>query len=170
MGGRKRLLGFRLEARGRRVFRGFYTVSIDAKGRLALPTRFREQLRGDQATTVVMTVNPWDRCLWFYPLAEWERVDQKLLALPDGDSASRRAKQVLRGYATDCECDGQGRILVPTEHRGFAGLQHKASLLGQGNKLELWDAAAWERQRDEWLGQIDSRTAPVSSVLQDLSL
>jgi len=152
------------------VFRGFFTVSIDAKGRVALPTRFREQLRGETSATVIMTVNPWDRCLWFYPLGEWERVDTKLLSLPDGDPASRRAKQVLRGYATDCEFDGQGRILLPGEHRNFAGLQHKAALLGQGNKLELWDAGAWERQRDEWLAQIDSRTAPVSGVLQDLSL
>lgn len=152
------------------MFRGFFTVSIDAKGRVALPTRFREQLRSESSGTVIMTVNPWDRCLWFYPLAEWERVDTKLLSLPDGDPASRRAKQVLRGYATDCEFDGQGRILVSGEHRNFAGLQHKAALLGQGNKLELWDAAAWERQRDEWLAQIDSRTAPVSGVLQDLSL
>jgi MraZ protein len=152
------------------VFRGFFTVSIDAKGRVALPTRFREQLRVETSATVIMTVNPWDRCLWFYPLAEWERVDTKLLSLPDGDPASRRAKQVLRGYATDCEFDGQGRILVSGEHRNFAGLQHKAALLGQGNKLELWDAGAWERQRDEWLAQIDSRTAPVSGVLQDLSL
>ncbi len=152
------------------MFRGFFTVSIDAKGRVALPTRFREQLRSETSATVIMTVNPWDRCLWFYPLAEWERVDAKLLSLPDGDAASRRAKQVLRGYATDCEFDGQGRILMSGEHRNFAGLQHKAALLGQGNKLELWDASAWERQRDEWLAQIDSRTTPVSGVLQDLSL
>lgn len=145
-------------------------MSVDAKGRVALPTRFREQLRGELSATIILTVNPWDRCLWFYPLDEWEQVDAKLLALPDGDPASRRAKQVLRGYATDCEFDNQGRILVGAEHRSFAGLSNRAALLGQGNKLELWDAVAWERQRDEWLAQIDSRTAPVSGVLQELSL
>jgi MraZ protein len=152
------------------VFRGFFTVSIDTKGRLALPARFRDQLRSGGCSTVVTTVNPWDRCLWFYPLAEWDLVDAKLLALPDGDLASRRAKQVVRGYATDCECDGQGRILVSNELRAFAGLHHRAALLGQGNKLELWDAAAWTRHRDEWLQEIDNRGAPSSQVLQALSL
>lgn len=152
------------------MFRGFFTVSIDAKGRLALPTRFRELLRVSGCATVVMTVNPWDRCLWFYPLAEWDAVNTKLLALPDGDLASRRAKQVIRGYATDCECDGQGRILVSAELRSFAGLHHRTALLGQGNKLELWDVAAWERHRDEWLHEIDNRTASSSQILQALSL
>lgn len=152
------------------MFRGFHTVSVDAKGRLALPTRFREQLRSKGCETVVLTVNPWDRCLWFYPLAEWDVVDAKLLALPDGDLASRRAKQVIRGYATDCECDAQGRILISNELRSFAGLQSRASLLGQGNKLELWDAAEWTRHRDQWLQEIDNRTAPSSLILQDLAL
>lgn len=152
------------------MFRGFFTVSIDAKGRLALPTRFREQLRSGGCGTMVLTVNPWDRCLWFYPLAEWDLVDAKLLALPDGNLPSRRAKQVIRGYATDCECDAQGRVLVSNELRAFAGLQHRAALLGQGNKLELWDAAVWARQRDEWLQEIDNRTASSSQILQALSL
>ncbi len=152
------------------MFRGFFTVTIDAKGRLALPTRFRELLRVGGCPTVVMTVNPWDRCLWLYPLAAWDVVDAKLLALPDGDLASRRAKQVIRGYATDGECDAQGRILVSSELRSFAGLLHRAAMLGQGNKLELWDATAWTRQRDDWLNEIDNRTAPSSQVLQALSL
>jgi len=152
------------------VFRGFFTVSVDAKGRLALPTRFREQLRSGGCETVVLTVNPWDRCLWFYPLAEWDAVDAKLLALPDGDLASRRAKQVIRGYATDCECDAQGRVLISSELRTFAGLQNRAALLGQGNKLELWDALSWARHRDGWLEEIDNRTASSSQVLQALSL
>lgn len=143
---------------------------MDAKGRLALPTRFRERLRAGDCATVVMTVNPWDRCLWLYPLAEWEVVDTKLLALPDGDLASRRAKQFIRGYATDGECDGQGRVLVSAELRGFAGLQHRAALLGQGNKLELWDATAWERHRDDWLREIDNRSGLSSQILQALSL
>lgn len=152
------------------MFRGFFTVSIDAKGRLALPARFREMLRARDCATLVVTVNPWDRCLWFYPLPEWEAIDAKLLSLPDGEPTSRRAKQVIRGYAMDCECDAQGRLLISAEHREFAGLAHRAALLGQGNKLELWDSTAWERNRDEWLSEIDSRVAPGSQVLQSLSL
>jgi MraZ protein len=70
----------------------------------------------------------------------------------------------------DCECDGQGRLLLSAEHREFAGLAHRAALLGQGNKLELWDSAAWERNRDEWLGEIDNRTILGSEILQNLTL
>ncbi|MSR13098.1 MAG: division/cell wall cluster transcriptional repressor MraZ [Gammaproteobacteria bacterium] len=151
------------------MFRGFCSVSIDPKGRLGLPTRYRALL-AEQAATLVITVNPWDRALWLYSLAAWTTIDEKLLALPDGDLASRRAKQVIRGYATDCECDTQGRILVPQEHRSFAGLSRRASLLGQGNKLELWDAAAWERQRDAWLVDVDQGAASSSSILGSLSL
>ncbi len=153
------------------MFRGFYSVSIDSKGRVGLPTRYRALFEPLQApTTLVITVNPWDRALWLYSLPAWTTIDEKLLALPDGDLASRRAKQVIRGYATDCECDAQGRILIPQEHRSFAGLERRASVLGQGNKLELWDANAWEQQRDAWLQDVDQGAASSSSVLGSLSL
>lgn len=152
------------------MFRGFCSVSIDAKGRVGLPTRYRTLFAPTEIAKLVMTVNPWDRALWLYSMEAWNAIDEKLLALPDGDLASRRAKQVIRGYATDCECDVQGRILIPHDLRTFAGLERRASLLGQGNKLELWDTAAWERQRDAWLQDVDSGTASSSSVLGSLSL
>ncbi|MGH8595299.1 MAG: division/cell wall cluster transcriptional repressor MraZ [Gammaproteobacteria bacterium] len=152
------------------MFRGFCSVSIDAKGRVALPGRYRTRLAAPEDVTWVVTVNPWDRALWLYPLDAWGVIDEKVRALPDGDLASRRAKQVIRGYATDCECDAQGRILIPPDLRTFAGLERRGSLLGQGNKLELWDSDAWERQRDAWLQDVDRGAAPSSSVLGSLSL
>jgi MraZ protein len=152
------------------MFRGFCSVSIDAKGRVGLPTRYRALFPSAETAILVITVNPWDRSLWLYPLDAWAAIDDKLLALPDGDLASRRAKQVIRGYATDCECDAQGRILIPQELRSFASLDRRASLLGQGNKLELWDSDVWEGQRDAWLKDVDRGAASSSSVLGSLSL
>ena len=152
------------------MFRGFSTVSIDSKGRLAIPSRFRERLQAVADGSLVQTLNPLDRCLWLYPLNEWETIEGKLAALSDFDRQSRRAKQMMRGYATDCQLDGQGRILIPQELRDYASLDKQAVILGQGNKFELWDQAAWESQRDQWLEQVGEADSEPSEALKPLSL
>jgi MraZ protein len=152
------------------VFRGFSTVSIDSKGRLAIPSRFRERLAVVSGGRLVQTLNPLDRALWLYPLTEWELIETKLAALSDFDRQSRRAKQMMRGYATDCEPDAQGRILIPTELREYAMLGRQAVVLGQGNKFEVWDQSAWETQRDQWLEQVGQSDGEPSETLKSLSL
>lgn len=152
------------------MFRGFSSVSVDTKGRMAIPARYRDLLAARGTSTLVATVNPWDRCLWLYPLHEWNLIDAKLLGLPDGDKESRRAKQVIRGQATDCVVDAQGRVLLPQELRAFAGISRRATFLGQGNKFEVWDEEAWTQQREEWLQGVDSGPDSSSSVLNALSL
>jgi MraZ protein len=152
------------------VFRGFSTVSIDSKGRLAVPSRFRERLLDTAGGCLVQTLNPLDRCLWLYPLNEWEVIEDKLAALSDFDRQSRRAKQMMRGYATDSRLDGQGRILIPQELRDYASLGGQAVILGQGNKFEIWDQASWEAQRDRWLEQVGDEDSEPSETLKPLSL
>lgn len=152
------------------MFRGFSTVSIDTKGRLAIPSRFRERLAVVSGGRLVQTLNPLDRALWLYPLTEWELIETKLAALSDFDRQSRRAKQMMRGYATDCEPDAQGRILIPTELRDYAQLGRQAVVLGQGNKFEVWDQSAWETQRDQWLEQVGQSDGEPSETLKSLSL
>lgn len=152
------------------MFRGFSSVSIDAKGRMAIPARFREQLTQRGTNQLVVTLNPWDKCLWLYPLPEWQAVDAKLQQLSDFDKQSRRTKQVIRGYANDCVCDGQGRVLLPQELRDFAGLDKRAVVLGQGNKFEIWEEGLWAAQRDEWLQGVGAEDAPASPILGSLSL
>ena len=152
------------------MFRGFSTVSIDSKGRLAVPSRFRERLLELAGGCLVQTLNPLDRCLWLYPLNEWELIEAKLAALSDFDRQSRRAKQMMRGYATDSQLDGQGRILIPQELRSYAALDKQAVILGQGNKFEVWDQASWEAQRDQWLAQVGDESGEPSEALKPLSL
>ena len=152
------------------MFRGFSTVSIDSKGRLAVPSRFRERLLDMAGGCLVQTLNPLDRCLWLYPLNEWEVIEDKLAALSDFDRQSRRAKQMMRGYATDSRLDGQGRILIPQELRDYATLARQAVILGQGNKFEVWDQASWEAQRDRWLEQVGDEDSEPSEALKPLSL
>lgn len=152
------------------MFRGLNTVSIDAKGRLAVPARFRDILARLELSDLVLTLNPWDRALWLYPLSEWELIEAKLSGLSDYDKHSRRTKQILRGYATDCRCDGQGRVLLPQEMRELAALEKQAALLGQGNKLEIWNVEHWQRERDGWLNDVGDAEASPSDALDSLSL
>jgi MraZ protein len=152
------------------MFRGISLLNLDSKGRLAIPSRFRARLSASGIQSLVLTLNPLDRCLWLYPLPEWEIIDVKLAALSDFDRQSRRTKQMMRGYASDCEMDKLGRILLPRELREFARLDKGIVLLGQGNKLELWDAAAWNTQRDEWLAELDAPEGEAPEPLRSLSL
>ena len=152
------------------MFRGLSTINVDAKGRLAIPARYREALAQLGSPELVLTLNPWDRALWLYPLAEWELIETKLSVLSDFDKQSRRTKQIMRGYAADCVCDNQGRVLLPQELRAIAGIDGPVALLGQGNKLEIWDRDAWNAERDRWLTDVGNGTGDPSSALESLSL
>jgi MraZ protein len=152
------------------VFRGFSSVSIDAKGRMAVPARHRDLLDASGVNTLIFTLSPWDSCLWAYPLPAWDEIDTKLNALPAADAESRMAKRVVLGHATDCVMDAQGRVLVPQELRDLAGIARRAVVLGQGNKFEVWDEAAWSRQREAWLQTVADGGNATSAMLSSLSL
>jgi MraZ protein len=152
------------------LFRGFNKISIDNKGRLAVPSRYRELISVQAENSLVITLNPLDRSLWLYPLPEWDVIEDKLASLSDFDKQSRRTKQMMRGYATDCQLDSQGRILIPKELRSYADLTKQAVILGQGNKFEIWNEKAWEAQRDEWLETVGDDSLSTPESLQSLSL
>ena len=152
------------------MFRGFSTLNIDSKGRLAIPSRYRQRLISISEGSLVLTLNPLDRSLWLYPLPEWELIESKLADLSDFDKQGRRAKQMMRGYATDCQLDNQGRILIPQELRAHAGFGKQAVILGQGNKFEIWDEQAWSKLRDEWLHETGKDSGEPSDALKYLSL
>lgn len=152
------------------MFRGLSTISVDGKGRLAIPARYRDALAVSTRTYLVLTLNPWDRSLWLYPLPEWEFIETKLKELSDVDKHSRRTKQIMRGYATDCGCDAQSRVLLPQELRDIAGIEKRVAFLGQGNKFEIWDEGLWTAQRDDWLKNLDGDGPGSISLLESLSL
>ncbi len=152
------------------MFRGISGFSLDGKGRMAIPSRYREELRVQAEDALVLTLNPFDRCLWAYPRSQWEEIERKLAALSDADWDSRQTKRMMRGYATDCRLDGQGRVLIPKPLREHAGLGQAGMFLGQGNKFEIWDAAAWNEQRSRFLESLDTGNAALSGSLGSLSL
>jgi MraZ protein len=130
------------------MFRGENKVTLDAKGRLAMPTRYREGLAEDASGRLVVTIDHVERCLLIYTQPDWEDIERKLSKLPALDPRVRSLQRLMIGHASDVEMDSQGRVLIPPNLREFAGLQRDVVLSGQGTRFELWDEALWSEQRD----------------------
>lgn len=129
------------------MFQGETAITIDDKGRLAIPTAFRELVGKVCGGRLVITYNPFESgCLFLYPQAEWERVRDAVNKLPGSLSAHRRMQRNLVGSAAPVEMDGSGRIGVPASHRAAVGIERKAVLLGMGDKFELWSEQAHHAQ------------------------
>ena len=127
---------------------GLNTLTLDDKGRMAIPAKHREYLREVSGGRVAVTLGV-DECLLIYPLVEWRKVQQTLVALPNTDRRAQSLKRLLIGHAEECDLDGQGRVLLSSTLRRLAKLGKRVSLVGLGNKFELWDEARWEGQRDD---------------------
>ena len=154
------------------MFRGVNTLSLDSKGRMAIPTRYRDQLARACSGQMVLTINALDsdRCLLLYPQPEWEEIERKIMKLSSFNKQTRKLQRMLVGHATECEMDGNGRILLAPPLREFSGLNKEVVLIGQGNKFEIWDEGAWNKRRSEWLegeGGGDDKLPP---DLESLSL
>jgi MraZ protein len=156
-----------LNARPGLVFRGATKLTLDDKGRLVIPTRYRDQIAERCQGHLVVTVDR-DPCLLIYPLPDWEQIERKLMNLPTLHPQVRKLQRVMVGHATDLELDGHGRMLLPPELREFAGLGRHTMLIGQGNRFELWDEARWNERRDVWLKSEDGTGLPAE--LDSLSL
>ena len=148
--------------------RGSNHISLDAKGRMSIPTKHRAALTGESEGRLVVTISPTDKCLLMYTLEDWNVVEEKLVALPTLNPQTRTLKRMLIGNADDCAMDGSGRILLPQQLREFASIDRKAVLVGQGDKYEIWDEAHWVAQRDSmFLEELDE--SALSSELEALS-
>ena len=130
------------------MLRGVSQVSLDVKGRFAVPQRYRDALGAtgvdaNGGARLVMTADP-ARCLLLYPLVEWEPIQQKLMALSSFNAKTRALQRLLVGHADDVEMDTAGRLLVPPALRQYAALDKRIVVVGQGNKFEIWDEARWD--------------------------
>ncbi len=150
------------------MLRGVNHLTLDSKGRLAIPTRYREALARQCSGQMVVTIDR-DHCLLLYPLPDWEEIERKLVRLPSFNNQARRLQRLLIGHATECEIDGSGRILLPPPLREFAALEKNVVLIGQGNKFEIWSEDSWTTRRTEWLSAVDD-PGDMSSEMESLSL
>ena len=147
------------------MFQGETAITVDDKGRVAIPTAYRDEVaRG--GNRLVVTYNPYEAgCLWLYPEAEWQRVRDQVNALPNAKRVHRNLQLKLVGAATLVEPDGNGRIVLPPTHRAAAGLEKKAVLLGMGSKFELWSEQAHAAQVQSTIGEDE-----VSDAMLELRL
>lgn len=151
------------------MFRGSNEINMDAKGRMAMPVRHKDALLAGCEGRLVVTIDISDKCLMIYPLPEWEDQENKIRALPTLNAATRRMQRLLIGHARDVEMDANGRVLIPPELRSFAELEKKVVVVGQGHRLELWNAERWNTQRDIWLGE-EARQLDFPVDIQSISL
>jgi MraZ protein len=129
------------------MFRGVATLSLDTKGRLAVPSKYRDVLLAQGDGRVVVTADP-SKCLLLFPLLEWEPIEKKLNSLSSFNPQTRSLQRLLVGNAADLELDAAGRILLPAMLREFAALEKNVVMVGQGAKFELWNESRWQEQMD----------------------
>ena len=138
------------------MFMGEYNHTVDAKGRLIVPSKFREQL-GDE----FVVTKGLDSCLYVFENKEWAALEEKLHALPLTNASARKITRFMLSGAVLCETDKQGRILIPSNLREYAGIEKDAFLLGMGSRIEIWSSARWDEEQkaegnvDEIAGSLD---------------
>ncbi len=141
------------------MFRGATSLNLDAKGRLAVPSKHLDALLAQCAGHLVLTAHP-HRCLLLYPQPAWEPIQAKMMALSSFDKQSSKLQRMLVGFAEDIELDSAGRLLVSPVLREFAGLEKQAMLVGQGSHFELWNLDAWRAQLEGLLAGDDVELPP----------
>ena len=126
------------------MFQGASSISLDAKGRLNVPTRHRDDLNAQSGGQLTITKHP-DGCLMVFPRAEWEKFRERIAALP---MSAQWWKRIFMGNAMDVDMDATGRVLISPELREAAGITRETLLLGMGNYLELWDKTTYEAKEE----------------------
>lgn len=140
------------------MFRGVTAINLDAKGRFAIPTRYREELNECCDNQMVVTIAINEKgvgepgCLWLYPLAQWEELELSISRAPAMNPMVGKLRRFVIGNATEAVMDKQGRLLLSDKLREFAGMDKKMMLVGQLNKFEIWDEAAWTAKENAWMG------------------
>lgn len=141
------------------MFRGATSLTLDAKGRLAVPSKYRDEVMSSCSGKLILTAHPHG-CLLLYPEPAWLPVEEKLNALPSFDLRAAAWKRMMAGYATDLDLDGQGRFLVPPELREIARLDKQVMLVGQYSHFEIWSAEGWRAQIERALVVDESALPP----------
>ncbi len=139
------------------MFRGVHYLTIDDKGRFAMPAKYRDEILESCGGHLVITVST-DKCLLVYPKPVWEEKQEEIMDMPNINPSVRWLQRMVIGHASDTEMSKQGRILLAPSLREFVGLEKEVALVGLTEKFELWNAGTWKASCDEWpeeAGQID---------------
>ncbi|MBI1909769.1 MAG: division/cell wall cluster transcriptional repressor MraZ [Deltaproteobacteria bacterium] len=126
------------------MFRGRFEHTIDPKGRLSIPSRFRETLVTHYEEERLILTN-FDASLWAYPLKEWKLVEEKVAALPQFKSEVKTLQRFFISAACECPLDKQGRILIPPTLRDYSGLSKDVVIVGMTRRIEIWSRERWQK-------------------------
>jgi len=126
------------------MFRGSSVHTIDAKGRIIIPARFRDVIKAGNSTSLM--VSKLDKCLVSYPIEEWHKIESNILSLAEKSDTMRRFRRVFIGGASECPCDKQDRILIPPLLRQYASLEKDIALVGVLTHFEIWCREKWEKE------------------------
>ncbi|ROO25028.1 cell division protein MraZ [Salinisphaera orenii MK-B5] len=153
------------------MFKGSHPITVDAKGRIAIPASYRQSLIDDCGGRMVVTQH-WDGCLLLYPQPEYQKFEAQLLAKGSLNNQVRDIQRFFLGKARDADMDRQGRLLLPANLRTFAGLGDRAVLSGMGNLFEIWDEATFEARNADTAAALarDAANGDLPDVLMDISL
>ncbi len=138
------------------AFSGKYYYSVDPKGRIIIPAPFREIISSNYSTKLYITNAPFDRCLYIYPLEEWNRLQEQVRTKPKSDDAIRFFLRRVIASAVEVEMDKQSRVLIPVALREDANIDTNVVIAGQIERIELWDRNEWDSLFD--LSKIDKKT------------
>ena len=150
-----------------KCLRGVNNVTVDTKGRVGIPSKYRNELHEFCNSNLVVTANAFDRSIFIYPKPDWITVEEQLQQLPSTDMGGYMQRMML-SHATECEPDNNGRILLPPPLRKDMRIKKSCVLLGLGNRFELWDQKVWDDYRERKMKEIDTESA--DSVLKDFYL
>ena len=131
------------------MFRGSDPINMDAKGRMAIPTRYRTLFEDICSNDLVITIDMKSTCLTLSPLPEWKKFEEKVAALPALDDLGEMLSRFVVGQAKDIQLDGSGRILIPSELRDYAEIEKKLILVGRTQRLEIWSENNWNVEREK---------------------
>jgi len=143
------------------MFIGEYQHNMDVKNRVAVPVKFRNKLSGGAVVTRGL-----DKCLFLFSVGEWEKLAEKIVALPFTAANSRAFSRLMLAGASDCEIDAQGRILIPDYLRQYAGLEKEVIIAGLYNRAEIWNLHHW----NEYKAETESRSEEIAEKMSSLGL
>jgi mraZ protein len=144
------------------MFRGRFEYTIDEKGRTSLPAKFREVLSTNYDERLILTT--FDNCLWAYPVAEWQAIEEKIAALPQFKAEVKALQRVFVSGAVECPLDKQGRMVVPAVLRDYAGLKKDIVFVGMTKRIEIWAKDKWQNVFNASQVKIESDTGDLANL------
>ena len=150
------------------MFKGIHNINLDAKGRLTIPTKYRNTINDQSNGNMVITIDSEEKCLLLYPATIFSNIEKKINDLPSFTKNHRRIQRLIIGHAEDLELDASGRILLSKPLRAVSEMSKKVTPIGQGDKFEIWSDDIWSNRVNKWRSEETDESS--ESVLSDIRI